>query len=502
MADNKYDVIIIGGGLAGLSTAAHLAKAGKKVVLFEQQDRLGGYCTSFERQGIIFNPAAHWTTDPDKLNAVLSELGAPPVKFSPMKSVFRVFGPAEGSDILLTKDAFVGSVLNSFPTAKKESLVQFMDLSLKIDDEMSSMKAQSPELMSAADKAISRVQTPLKLKNVIKYGNISMEKFLFTLFPGDALDGLRDALHVMVPMSGAPAAALLAWASIGFRSKAVVPNGGAQKITAAFVDAVMKQGGKVNVSQKVNQIKVSGGHVSGVVLADGHEFDSDRVVSTIDARQTFNRLLTPELTPQDYRKKLNSPVTSSVFTVSIVTDLDPTRVGFDGSDIYTCFPDFIKEMENLNDIDKVDFRLRFPTLIDPEARSTGVSAGLHGMQVLAIASFQFEDNWRTGQQMQRGKEYRDLKKIVASRLLKRVDKYLPGISDHVIYIDIATPITYHRYTQNHQGANMGWRHFAVWKQKIPFLHGLFHAGHWVNGVTLHGAIASGKTAAELILRDK
>jgi all-trans-retinol 13,14-reductase len=502
MSDIKYDVIIIGGGLAGLSTAAHLAKAGKKVVLFEQQDRPGGYCTSFERQGIIFNPAAHWTTDPDKLNAVLSELGAPPVKFSPMKSVFRVFGPAEGSDILLTKDAFVQSVLNSFPAAKKESLVQFMDLSLKIDDEMSSMKAQSPELMSAADKAISRVQTPLKLKNVIKYGNISMEKFLFTLFPGDALDGLRDALHVMVPMSGAPAAALLAWASIGFRNKAVVPNGGAQNIAAAFTTAVLKQGGKINCSQKVNRIRIQGGKVNGVVLADGHEFDAGHVVSTIDARQTFTRLLIPELTPQDYRKKLNSPVTSSVFTISMITDLDPGRFSLDGSDIYTCFPDFIKEMENISDIDKVDFRLKFPTLIDPGARVAGTSAGFHGIQVMATASFQFEDNWRTGQQLQRGKEYRDLKKIVASRLLKRVDKYLPGISDHLIYMDIATPITYHRYTQNHQGANIGWRHFAVWKQKIPFLCGLFQAGHWVNGVTLHGAIASGKTAAELILREK
>jgi phytoene desaturase len=87
MTDTKHDVIIIGGGLAGLSAAAHLAKAGKKVVLFEQQDKLGGYCTSFERQGIIFNPGAHWTTDPDKMNKVLEEFGVPLLKFSPMKAV-------------------------------------------------------------------------------------------------------------------------------------------------------------------------------------------------------------------------------------------------------------------------------------------------------------------------------------------------------------------------------------------------------------------------------
>ena len=55
------DTIVIGGGIAGLSAAAHLAKAGKKVVLFEQHDKPGGYYTSFVRDGIIFDITAHWT---------------------------------------------------------------------------------------------------------------------------------------------------------------------------------------------------------------------------------------------------------------------------------------------------------------------------------------------------------------------------------------------------------------------------------------------------------
>jgi phytoene dehydrogenase-like protein len=51
------DTIVIGGGIAGLSAAAHLAKAGKQVVLFEQHDKPGGYYPSFVRDGIIFDSA-------------------------------------------------------------------------------------------------------------------------------------------------------------------------------------------------------------------------------------------------------------------------------------------------------------------------------------------------------------------------------------------------------------------------------------------------------------
>ena len=55
----KYDTIVIGGGIAGLSSAAYLAKAGKKVAVFEQHKKPGGYYTSFTRKGVIFDISAH-----------------------------------------------------------------------------------------------------------------------------------------------------------------------------------------------------------------------------------------------------------------------------------------------------------------------------------------------------------------------------------------------------------------------------------------------------------
>ena len=56
---NKYDVIIIGAGISGLVCGCYLAKAGMKVLIVEQHDKPGGYCTSFKRQGFTFDAAAH-----------------------------------------------------------------------------------------------------------------------------------------------------------------------------------------------------------------------------------------------------------------------------------------------------------------------------------------------------------------------------------------------------------------------------------------------------------
>ena len=57
--NNIYDVIIIGAGISGLVCGCYLAKAGLKVLIVEQHDKPGGYCTSFKRHGFIFDAAAH-----------------------------------------------------------------------------------------------------------------------------------------------------------------------------------------------------------------------------------------------------------------------------------------------------------------------------------------------------------------------------------------------------------------------------------------------------------
>jgi len=111
MNELNYDVSVIGGGIAGLSAAAHLAKMGKRVILFEQHDKPGGYYTSFSRKGIIFDITAHWTVAHAKVNRMLEELGARPIEFVHHPKIGQYIGPDAHGPILLAMTQNVLSAL-------------------------------------------------------------------------------------------------------------------------------------------------------------------------------------------------------------------------------------------------------------------------------------------------------------------------------------------------------------------------------------------------------
>jgi phytoene dehydrogenase-like protein len=396
----------------------------------------------------------------------------------------------------------VTAILRSFPNAKKEAVQQLIDVALEVDKEMSQPPSQSLELMSTLSKIAMGIKLSYKLRKMRVYSKMTVEQLLNSLFPGEDLEGLRAALHMMVPLVDFSAIGLLAWLAIGLKEKGCFLYGGAQKTSDAFAEAVVKNGGEIKYSTTVSKITIQNKKAVGVMLENGSELDATTVVAAIDARETFFQLIDPELVPPACKARLEStPITPAVFTVSIVTDIDPSEFGFDASDTWILSSTDISETLG-DDPEKIGLRVTFPTLIDPSYRAEGVDKKLHGIQIAANVSFDYENYWRSGPDFQRGDAYREFKKAFASALIKRTERYLLGLSDHILYYDAATPITYYRYTLNYHAAALGWKTFEPWRQRVPFIRGLYRAGMWVGGSSVSGAITSGKNAAELILKNK
>ena len=57
---HKYDIAVVGGGISGLTAGALLARAGKKVLVVEAEDKPGGYARAIESEGYRFDPAVHF----------------------------------------------------------------------------------------------------------------------------------------------------------------------------------------------------------------------------------------------------------------------------------------------------------------------------------------------------------------------------------------------------------------------------------------------------------
>jgi len=495
-----YHTIVIGGGISGLTTGAYLAKSGKKVLVIEQNSVPGGYWTSFIRNGIIFDITAHWTVGSQEVNKLLEELGMAPLEFSPHEPLSHYINTKNGSKIILTKDKeqFINSIKKSFPMVKEESLNKLFQISLAIDKELNSIKYQNQELMSFFSKLILKVNSFIKLRKTIRYSIKSAANLLQELFPGEELEGLRSSLHSIAPIKDISAIGMLVFIGFALKERAFHPVGGAKKVAQAFIEALEKNGGEILLSQKVKKILVEDKKIIGVKLENNEKFKSKFVVSTVDAHQTFSKLLDPKLVPNKFKERIDStPLSDTFFIVSLVTDINPEIYGFDKSEFFIGSSLNFEESIAPNNPGKSGFVITIPHYKTERAKPN-----TYGIQLATIATFDYEGYWNAGPNLQRGEDYKKLKETFAFKLIKRAEEVIPDLSNHLLNIDIATPITMHRYTLNYQGAAVGWHYTIVkpWKQKIPFIKGLFIAGHWTGPSGIPSVIYSGRSAAELILR--
>jgi phytoene dehydrogenase-like protein len=501
MSEQHLDAVVIGGGIAGLSCAAYLARAGRAVTLVEQHTQPGGYWTSFIRHGVVFDITPHWTIAPGTVNRMLADHGVAPLEFEQHENVGRYVGPRPDWDIWVSKDRarFETSVLRSFPGARRDSLGRLIELSLNVFERIESAPSLNLELMNPAARVAATLSMFFKLRSVVRYARLPAERFLDSFFPGEELRGLRTSLHMLAPIPGISAIGVIAMLGIALRGMAYSPIGGAQQIGNAFADPARRSGAGIRLGQRVRRILVDNGKASGVELVNGDRLCAPAVVGAMDAHQLYLELLEPGHTPPSFRKKLDAfPVSSPYVILSLVTDLDPTAWGSEGTDTFVTGSADLEQAMTANEPDRSFYELVFPRY-----RAPGADPVYHGVQIVSPATFEYANTWQAGTALERRDAYLELKRDYAARLIKRAEERLPGLSEHIVTVDVATPVTMHRYTLNFQGAPIGWGYNNPlrWTQRAPGISGLYQAGHWVGPSGVVNAATSGMHASELVLQD-
>jgi all-trans-retinol 13,14-reductase len=119
----RYDVIVIGAGLGGLTCGALLAKNGFKTLVLEQHTAPGGYCTSFKRKGFTFDAAVHFLEGAGYggfLYRILSGLEIEnELEYHTMDPVYKVVYPDESIAIPADLNEYIALLSSKFPAEKQ-----------------------------------------------------------------------------------------------------------------------------------------------------------------------------------------------------------------------------------------------------------------------------------------------------------------------------------------------------------------------------------------------
>jgi len=328
MTQEEYDVIVIGSGMGGLTSAALMAKAGLRTLVLEHHFTAGGNTQCFRRKKMFdFDVGLHYIGDcgPGGLYPlVMGQLGlADKVGFLPMDR--------DGFDTLIYPDLefSVPAGWESYEGRLKET---FPEEARAIERFLALMKAMASRRFGAPTPEIEAFERRL-----------NMPWDACTL--GEVFDSLECSLRLRSVLSaesgtyGAPpsraSAALHAFILDHYMKGAYYPRGGSRALIDALVAAIEEKGGRVRLRSRVRRILLAKGRVAGVELAKGEVFRAPFVVSNADAKRTFLEMVGEEHVSAALRERLAAyRMSLPLFIVYLALQVDPRDLGLRNSNYF------------------------------------------------------------------------------------------------------------------------------------------------------------------------
>lgn len=461
----------------------------------------GGYCTSFNRKGFTFDSAVHYVQGAGGngwLCQILRDLGVEAeLEFIRLDPIYRLIYPNKSISIPADLNEYIAWLSLEFPNEKK-GIVRLFDTIVK-------SMAELPRLPTSLG-IWDLVSFPFRFPLTYKSSKITFAEMMADFITDQRLKSIISSGWLCV---GLPPSKVSAFQMSGYIYSAHVlgcyyPKGGAQAFAEALATALRRHGGVLQLKTDVTKILVEKNRVTGVQTSDGREIGAKCVVSNADAKETFLNLVGREKLSRRFAERLDKMEPSmTCFLVWLGTDLDPRSKGINESEIvyYSSYDNDEIYGKLFDGGFEEAYLVGIPSFIDPDL----APQGRHIVSILYPVSYDFEKKWRTDNG-KRGEEYRTLKEELKDQLVKTVERIIPGLSEHIVTSEAATPLTLERYTRNYKGAAYGWAHGPSQTgrnrlQPTTPIKGLYLAGHWtVPGTSTAVAAVSGRRTAEIIMK--
>lgn len=430
----KYDVIVIGGGLGGLTAANKLAKNGRKVLLLESHDKLGGFATWFHRRKHIFDVSLH---------------GFP---VGMIKTCRKYWSRAIADKIVqLKRVRFVN------PLYQIETDFTVEDFTAKLVHDFKIPKEQVDNFFQL-------------IMNMNYYDNKEMTngELLESFFPGRK-DVHRFLIEPIVYANGSTLedpAITYGIVFSNFMSKGVYTfQGGTDLVIKMMQEELLNNHVDIRLKSKVDKIVIENKLCRGVVV--GGEFIASRSV----------------LSNGNLIGTIFSMVGEDKFKSEFIEKVKKVRLNTSSCQVYMG----IREGEKIDEIGDLIFyseaeEFRADELLSMKTTSRTFSLYYPrlrphlenaGYSIVASTNARYED-WEN---LSRD-EYKARKQDLIEATLVSLEKIIPGIRAKIDYIEAATPQTIKRYTHHEKGSSFGTKHegLDISMGLDKEISGLFHTG--------------------------
>lgn len=496
MENGEKSIIIIGAGFAGLAAGIYARLNGYSARIIEMHNQPGGLCTSWNRKGFTFDGCIHWlvgSSPRSGLHDIWEETGIiQERKFLDLEEYFRIEDHATGRTLVFHTDVDkLEKNLLEFSPADRLAIKEFTE-GIRM-----CMHFDSP---SKHDSLITRLGKQASTVSLFLTRGRKLRKWMHitaSQFSGRFEDPLlREAFMQMWIPEFSMFFMLFTFAYLHNRN-AGYPLGGSKPMSEAMEARFKDIGGEILYNSKVVKIITSADKATGVMLEDGTRLMADRIISAADGHSTLFEMLEDRYGDKSSRMPYSEWLT---FPPLIYVSLGVNRRFDDVPKSVSGFTFRLKE--------PVAIAGKFRTWLPVHVYNHDPSLAPQGKTTVTVMLESDYDYWKALEGDR--KKYLEKKDEIAGLVISLLGQKFPGISSDIEVTDVATPLTFERYTGNWKGSFEGWLItpansgviFKPMSQKIAGLNSFYMCGQWVEpGGGLPTSVMSAKRLLKTICRE-
>jgi phytoene dehydrogenase-like protein len=482
-------VLVIGAGLAGLSAACYLQRSGFKTEIFEAHSVPGGLLTGWTRNGYNIDGCIHGflgSSEKHPFYHMWNELlPMDEIQFINYDEMY-IFMFEDGQEVTLHSDIdrFKDHLLKISPTDEKPLKELVTDIKTLGQLDMSFM-IKPREFYGIMDY-LRMIRLLPAMRLMRKWNKVTVEEFS-KRFKDPVLR--RTIQYFISPLI----MHILVHLSMSQRVSAY-PKIGSLGISRLLSKEYIKSGGELHTQTRVKKIIVESNNAKGLILHDGSTVEGDIIISAMDLRSTLFDLLDGKYVSETLKDAMAEfRLNTSRIQVSLGVSIDPGKI-----------PHSFKIIMN----EPVTIGTESHSCIDVLKYDEETNAAPSGKTLLIVQIITRDYDYWINLRSNDRKRYFKEKQTVADIVTSILEKKLGNLKNKIEMVDVTTPATYLRYTNNWKGSIQGWDQENLFqsnpfKKRLKGLGNLYLTGHWVEpGGGVPTAFKSGRDVAQIICKDK